>query len=70
MHHDTLRLQVYIMRVPTKLNIGDIPSRPNQHTAEIMARFGAVEVEPKLHERYMQADTWEVLVERWHAHGL
>ena len=58
------------MRVPTKVNIADILSRPNARTAAVMSSFGVVEVPPRLNEQYMQAETWEVLIERWYAHGM
>ena len=67
---DSVSKQVHILRVPTCQNIADLPSRPSEANEAFMLKVGARKAVPVLPECYMRADTWQVLVERWHAHGL
>ena len=68
--HFVLLVEVYVRRVTTSNNIADLPSRPSARHDAFMAKIGARRLEPVLPERYVQAETWQVLVERWHAHGM
>ena len=61
-HAATQGLSLHIVRVATDDNIADLPSRGE---VEVLSRAGGVQVDPVLWECYWQADTWEVLQERW-----
>ena len=62
----TLGVHVFIRRVATDDNIADGPSRED---FDGVRHAGAQEVIPVLPKRYCTAQTWEVLHERWEAHG-
>ena len=44
-------LKVYIKRVPTNLNIADLPSRPSAENSAFMCKVGATKLDPVLPER-------------------
>ena len=57
-HVAELGLHVWVNRVPTKVNIADLPSRESY---ELLRAIGAIRVAPKLGARYLEAQTWEAL---------
>ena len=53
-----LNVGVWVMRVPTKDNIADDPSREDY---ELLWRIGAARVEAMLEDVFLQAQTWQAL---------
>lgn len=59
-----LEIDVHVVRVASKDNIADLPSRGDYGMFD---QIGAVWCAPSLDTVFMAADTWEVLQERWAA---
>ena len=64
-----LGLELYILRVSTKDNIADVPSREAGVPA-ILQHIGAQYVEPRFSDESLDAQCWAVLRERWAMDGV
>ena len=72
------KMDLFVVRVATELNVADLPSRQvsrfprarglrcqGAQDFALLKRMGAVEVEPVLTPLFKDAETWAVLQERW-----
>ena len=66
LHAARYQMSLFIKRVNSKDNIGDLPSRGDFN---LMHALGAEWVQPKLWSMFRDQDTWAVLQERWAAAG-